>query len=288
MVDKLSKVWYVAQYSYLDFIHNGRNLFFAFVLFLMSGYIAVPFARLSSIVNVPLNIVEPFLAAMNSPFSAMFIGVIILMIFGDFPKMEGNNGYILIRVSRNIWFLGMLLFHVMASVTFIAVLFGAMTVRAASQSFFANGWSYIMKDYYKQYEMLGVQTGVRVDCVIQDSMYNNYTPFEALGWTLLFLFCVILVMVLIMMMANFLKKKMIGMLLNVVMVVIGAVLNFLYHPLSKWFPIGNMMLVHQNKAAYVLIPIEHQFRYFIVLIAVLLIVNYILLRKCNIEKDGEK
>lgn len=135
MVNKLSKIWFVAQYAYMDFIHNGRNIFFAFVLFLLSGYITAPIAKLSFMIGIPLNALEPFLAAVNSPHSMLFIGVIILMLFGDFPKMEANNGYILIRVSRNIWFFGMLLFHILANLTVVLVLFAAMTVRALRQSF---------------------------------------------------------------------------------------------------------------------------------------------------------
>lgn len=287
-MNKLSKIWGVAQYSYMDFIHNGRNIFFAFVLFLLSGYIAAPIAKLSSMIGVPLNGLEPFLAAVNSPHSMLFIGVIILMLFGDFPKMEANNGYILIRVSRNIWFFGMLLFHVLANLTVVLVLFAAMTVRALGQSFLADGWSYVMKDYYNLYEDAGRQAGVRSDFVIRGSLYNNYSPYEAFGYTILFLFNVILITALVMMIANFMKKKMYGLLFNIVLMVIGAVLNFTYHPFGKWFPIGNLMLTHQNKSSYVIVPMKHSLWYFAVVIGVLLAVNFILVRKCNIEKDGEK
>lgn len=145
-----------------------------------------------------------------------------------------------------------------------------------------------MKDYYAQYEELGRQMNVRTDCVIPESLSNNYTPYEALGYTILFLFCVILITALIMMAANLLKLKMIGLLLNILLMIIGAVLNTVYHPFSKWFPVGNLMLIHQNKASYILGYPKHPIWYFAILIGVLLVVNYILVRKCNVEKDGEK
>lgn len=144
-----------------------------------------------------------------------------------------------------------------------------------------------MKDY-SLYAEAGRQAGVRSDFIIQSSLYNNYSPYEAFGYTILFLFNVILITALVMMIANFMKKKLLGLLLNTVLMVLGAVLNFTYHPFGKWFPIGNLMLAHQNKSSYVIVPINHSLWYFAIVIGILLAVNFILVRTCNIEKDGER
>lgn len=285
-MNKLKQVFIIGTQTYREWFLNFRNIIILLVLFFLGNYTVAPLVNLSKQVDVPMNVFEPFIANMNSQFVVLMVLAAFLVLISDFPRMEGNNGYFLIRTSRVVWLAGKLLFALLAVLTYIAALVAALTVRVLEVAFYSEGWSYIMRDYFTKYVDLGFNNDTV--CIVTDSLFNNFTAFEGFWYTIILLAAMLFMLCLIMMIANLINKKMIGIVTNLGLIVLGFVLAFSGSRIACILPVGNIMLSVQNTATHHIIPVWYPFVYFGSLIVLLTIVSIILVKKVTVQKDGER
>lgn len=286
MANKIRQINIIAGQTYLEWIRDSRQIVVLVIMFFLSNYTVNPIISLSKAAEVPINLFEPFLANINSNYIITIILFCFLVLISDFPRMEGNNGYFLIRTDRKIWLWGKLLFAFLACITYVSALFLILTVKASQVSFFADGWSYIMKDFYTLYQEIAREHGII--CIVQDSIYNNYTPFQAFWFTILLLIGMLFSLCLIMMIFNLCNKKIGGIITNIIIIVYGFMLAYSHSKYSCVLPVGNIMLQVQNTATHTIVPISVPFIYFAVMVICLLILNVILVKRVTIQKDGER
>ncbi len=285
-VNKLKQVLIIGTQTYREWLFNSRNIIVLIVLFFLGNYTVAPMVNLSKQTGVPMNVFEPFIANMNSQFVVLMVLAAFLVLISDFPRMEGNNGYFLIRTSRVVWLAGKLLFALFAVFTYIAGLFLALTVRVLEVAFYSEGWSYLMRDYYTKYANLGYSNDTV--CVVSDSLFNNYTAFEGFWYTVILLAAMLFMLCLIMMLANLINKKIIGIVTNLGLIVLGFVLAFSGSRIACILPVGNIMLSVQNTATHHIISVWYPFAYFAGFIVLLTALCVILVKKVIVQKDGER
>lgn len=285
-MNKIKQAFIIGRQTYREWIFNSRNIIIFIVLIFLSNYTVTPLVNISAQVGVPINVFEPFIANINSQYVVMMILACFLVLISDFPRMEGNNGYFLMRTSRLVWLSGKLIFALGAVFTYVAALFAALTVRAAAVSFYSDGWSYIMRDYWEKYSQMGQEKAIV--CIVYSSLYNNFTAFEGFWVTVVLLCAMLFMLCLIMMIANLLNQKVVGIVTNLTLILLGFILAFSGSRIACILPVGNIMLAVQNTATHHIIPKWFPFVYFAVAIVVLTVVSGILVKKVIVQKDGEK
>lgn len=285
MANKFKQAFIIGTQTYREWIFNSRNIIIFIFMIFLSNYTVTPLINMSKQLEVPINIFEPFLANINSQYVILMILASFLVLISDFPRMEGNNGYFLIRTSRYVWLAGKLTFAFCAVITYVSALFIVLSIRTADISFYSDGWSYLMRDYDKYIE-LGMSNAVA--CIVEDRLFNNYSAIESFWYTLILLVAMLTVLCLIMMISNLLNKKIIGIVTNLTLIVLGFVLAFSGSRIACLLPVGNIMLSVQNTATHHIIPVWYSFVYFGVLLVVLTAVCIVLVKRVTVQKDGER
>lgn len=276
----------VTKWSFIDWLMDIRQLLVFIVLLCISNYTVMPLVHLSEDKGVPMNIVEPFLANINSIYVILVILICWLVLISDYPKMEGNNGYILIRINRMIWLLGKVLAFVLASVFYILELLAVFTVRAAKVCFVADGWSYVMKDFMEKY-MLETNE-YAIICVVDERLFNHYLPYKAFGKTILLLFGLLCMFGLIMIAASLGKSKMAGLILNLILIIGGFSVLQSGSIVRCLLPVANVLLSTQTTALIRLLPENFSGMYFGIGCILLFVCCVVLVRHGQVEKDGER
>ena len=126
----IKQIFQVAKWSFIDWLMDIRQIFVLAVLICISNYTVMPLVNMSKDKDVPINILEPFLANINSVYIILIILFCWLVLISDYPKMEGNNGYILIRINRITWLIGKILAFVFGAIVYLAELVIVFTARA--------------------------------------------------------------------------------------------------------------------------------------------------------------
>lgn len=276
----------VTKWSFIDWLMDVRQIFVLIVLVCISNYTVIPLVHLAEDKKVPMNITEPFLANINSIYVILIILICWLVLISDYPKMEGNNGYILIRINRIVWLMGKVFAFVLASVFYIIELFVVYTIRAANVCFVANGWSYLMKDFAEKY--MGEVNEYAVVCYVDERLFNHYLPYQAIGKTFLLLFGLLSMFGLIMIAASLGKSKMTGLILNLILIIGGFAVLQAGSMIRCWLPVANVMLASQATALIRLIDSDFSIIYFVVSCGILLLCSVILVHRGQIQKDGER
>lgn len=284
---RIKQILRVAKWSFIDWLMDVRQIFVLLLLICVSNYTVAPLVKMAKGEGKPLNMVEPFLANVNSVFFILIILFCWIVLISDYPKMEGNNGYILIRINRLTWLAGKVLAFFLAAVTFLAEVTAVFTVRACSVCFIADGWSTLMQEAYMEMDSGKLeQYGVR--CIVQDRVFNHYTPYEAFTYTALLLLGFCCMTALVMTAASLGKSKTAGLVVNVVLIVGGYSLVHTVSVRQFWLPVANVMLDRQATSLIRLVSKEYGYRYFAVCCAALLALSIVLVRHGQVQKDGER
>lgn len=282
----VKQVLQVTKWSFIDWILDIRQLFVFLVLLCISNYTVMPLVRLSKAKNVPMNMVEPFLANINSIYIILIILICWLVLISDYPKLEGNNGYILIRINRVVWLMGKCCAFILAALFYIVELLIVFTIRASSVCFAANGWSYLMKDYKEKY--MEESMNYAVVCRVDEQVFNHYLPYQAVGKTILLLFGILCLFGLIMIAASLGKSKMAGLIVNLILIIGGFAVLQSGSLVRCWFPVANVMLSAQATALITLIPKSFSGIYFAVSNVLMFVCSMVLVRHGQVQKDGER
>lgn len=285
-MNRIRKIFFISQISYKEWLMDYRQIISFIVMILISHTVTEPLVEMSKSSGEAINILEPFIATLNSPILITITIFLFLLLISDFPLMEGNNGYVLIRTDKLSWLVGKLIFSIFAIITFLLLLFIIITVPAIINGYLANGWSYITKDFMEKYQDLAAQKDYFA--VVTEHVFNHFKPYKALLHCILLISCLFFTSVLIMMIFNFLNKKIFGIILNSVLTILGLATIFSYKSYKFLFPPANSLISSHNTELHNLFPISFSYIYYGLIIIILLATNIVLCKKSAIQKDGER
>lgn len=284
---EIRQIMQVTKWSFLDWLMDIRQILVLVVLCCISNYSVTPLVHMAEDKQKPMNIVEPFLANINCIYIILIVLICWLVLISDYPKMEGNNGYILIRINRLIWLAGKVFSFLLAAVTYILEIIMVFTLRAVHVCYVSNGWSYLMKDFILSYNGEEAES-YRIICFMRENVFNHYLPFQAFWKTVFLMLGLLCMLALIMMVSSLGKSKMVGLIVNLLLIVGGFSVMQAGSMYRCYLPVANVMLGEQATELIRLIPKNFSAIYFAVCCSVLLVCSVILVRNGQIQKDGER
>lgn len=119
-----NKIFRVAKNEYLKWITNPKMIIILVMLIFIYDYVIKEFVSAAGKMGVKLQALEGFIGTSNSRLLLMIIPIVFIGIMGDFPRVDHNAMFYIFRVGKINWFTGQVLFSVMASLTYIAVIAG--------------------------------------------------------------------------------------------------------------------------------------------------------------------
>ena len=183
----------------------------------MIDSVAKPMKDLSIELGYKLNIAEPFIFVTSKGINLVIIPLIFIAIISDFPSFENSGYFSMIRNGRYAWYWGEVIFSIVVSLFYIIILFSAMAIYCADNSFIGNNWSDYTLKTYKEYPDVFLYGTMFLDT----SVYTQGTPIKILIQTLILLTIYIFILIQLMMFFKLIGKKSFGIIIAVGLTFVG-------------------------------------------------------------------
>lgn len=183
----------------------------------MIDSVAKPMKDLSLELGYKLNIAEPFIFITSKGLNIVVIPLIFVAILSDFPSSEHSGYFSMIRNGRLSWYWGEVLFSLIVSVIYIAILFLSIAVYCSSNSFIENVWSdYTLRAYIDYPDVFLYATEF-----LDTSVYTQGNPLFVLCNTLILLMLYIFILVQLMLFFRMIGKKSLGVIMTIGLTFVG-------------------------------------------------------------------
>ena len=148
----------------------------AVLLIFINNFAVSPLTNNAELMGEPLNILEPFIAVANSEILILIIPIVFLTLIADYPKVDTNTVFYIVRIGRANWFVGQILKLVFMIISYLAVIFLGTVLPMLSKGFWYNGWSNVATGFVKMFPDRRGDFGVEL---LPENLYNQLTVFSA-------------------------------------------------------------------------------------------------------------
>lgn len=180
----------------------------AVLLIFINNFAVSPLTNNAELMGEPLNILEPFIAVANSEILILIIPIVFLTLIADYPKVDTNTVFYIVRIGRANWFVGQILKLVFMIISYLAVVFLGTVLPMLSKGFWYNGWSNVATGFVKMFPDRRGDFGVEL---LPENLYNQLSVFEAAVKSYLLVAAYLMIIGLILLVFSLLKRKDIGL-----------------------------------------------------------------------------
>ena len=287
-MNKLSikKIYATARTEYVKWICNARMILLGVMLIFIYSFVIEPLQSHALEMNSPLNVLEPFIATVNSEVLVIIVPAIFLALFSDFPRTDGNTLFFLQRIGKLNWLFGQILFTIFSIFTYVLVIFLGSILPVLTEGFWANGWSLVVTKYATMFP----DKAQSFACLlIKNNIYNQVSPWYATvtGYGLMMLYLFVLAM--IMLVFNCFKIKIFGMLTSASIIAFGGTFCLVKIPIMWLLPMAHtsIWLHFTDYFRKPIMPMWKSYTYFSIVILLLIVISCIAIKKTNFESLQE-
>lgn len=282
-----NKVFRVAKNEYVKWITNPKMIIVLVMLIFAYDYIIKELTDASIKMGEKLQIFEGFIGISNSQLLIMIIPIVFIGLMGDFPRVDGNSMFYISRVGKINWLLGQIVFAIMASLTYLAVLLLFSVITVAGRCYVANTWSEVTTKYYlfapDDYKSM-------VANITTGRLYNNLTPVQSLLNIFGLMFLLMLLISMALLVSFILKNKTLGIIVTTGLLCIGNVLAYMENNIRWIFPTSHAVLEIHFDEIYKepIMGMAWSYLYYLVLVMILFIVAFIMIDRYDFTKIQEQ
>lgn len=266
----MRKIWQVCQAECYHFLCSGRLALVLAVWVFAYQFITVPLLRNAERMHASLLVIEPYIALINSNFMILIMPVLFLVLLSDFPRVDANAYFYLVRTGKTNWVLGQLLYGVVITAGYLLMQFAGMVIPVLAESRWGTGWSPVITDFAREFPEYAQSAGA---VSIQPQLYYHVPPWEAVLVGSALLAAYLYLLLLIKLLCFLLRAKTMGLLLCFFVIAFGTGLCTTFSQMRFLMPMGNSILgIHYSQYYMEMVyPLEYSVIYFAVLISVFII-----------------
>lgn len=277
-----------AKTDFIKWALNSRMIILAVLVVFIYICAVQPLKENAALMGKPLNVIEPYIAALNSGSLLLIIPLGFLAISSDFPKIDGSAMFGLVRTGRVNWFCGQLLSLVMMSTAYLAFIFTASTIPTAFVSVWDTNWSDVAMRFSVEFPEEAQNFGA---LLLPKNLFNHLSLTGAALQSTLFVFIYIILLGMIMMCFTILGKKTLGVIVCGGLISVGSALCSIRASLMWALPMANSVVwLHYTEFRRApFYPIWCSVVYFAVLFVLLIVLSLLRLKKfdCSaIDSEG--
>lgn len=282
----LKKSFSLARAEYLKWICDARMLILSVLLVFIYSFAITPLLENAQIMNEPLNILEPFIAVANSGTLMLIIPLVFLTLTADFPKIDTNTVFYIIRVGRFNWLVGQILKLIFMALSFLLVIFLGAVVPMLSKGFWYNGWSNVVTGFASEFPEQSGNFGVQL---LPENLYNQLDVFSAATESYLLIFAYLMILGLILLSFSLIKQKTFGFVTAGAIISLGTALCSIKTNLMWITPMANSVVwIHYTKYfSQPIMPMSFSVCYLVIFIVALIIFCFAAIRKFNYDNVSE-
>lgn len=282
----LKQVFSCAATEFVKWVCDARMVIVAVLLIFINNFAVSPLTNNAELMGEPLNILEPFIAVANSEILILIIPIVFLTLIADYPKVDTNTVFYIVRIGRANWFVGQILKLVFMIISYLAVIFLGTVLPMLSKGFWYNGWSNVATVFVKMFPDRRGDFGVEL---LPENLYNQLTVFSAAVQSYLLVFAYLMIIGLILLSFSLVKRKTVGFVLCGAVISLGTAFCSIKTTLMWTMPMANSIIwLHYTK--YFREPVmsmSFSVSYLAIFIAVLLAFCFIAIRKFNYDNVAE-
>ena len=275
-----------ARTEYIKWILDARMIILGVLLIFIYNFAIEPLLQNSELMNEPLNVFEPFIAVSNSGTILLIIPLVFLTLIADFPKIDTNTVFYIIRVGRLNWLIGQVIKLVMMAVSYLFVIFVGATVPMITRGFISNEWSLVATDFVRRFPEKSGNYGVTL---LPENLYNQLTILGAAVESYLLVFAYLLILGLLLLSFSLIKKKTAGFVLCGAVISLGTAFCSIKTSLMWTMPMANSIVwLHFTKYfRQPVVTMTFSIIYLVTFIAALLIFCGVAIKKFNYDNVSE-
>lgn len=275
-----------AKTEYIKWILDARMIILGVLLIFIYNFAIEPLLQNSELMNEPLNVFEPFIAVSNSGTILLIIPLVFLTLIADFPKIDTNTVFYIIRVGRINWLIGQVIKLVMMAVSYLFVIFVGATVPMITRGFVSNEWSLVATDFVRRFPEKSGNYGVTL---LPENLYNQLTILGAAVESYLLVFAYLLILGLLLLSFSLIKKKTAGFVLCGAVISLGTAFCSIKTSLMWTMPMANSIVwLHFTKYfRQPVVTMTFSIIYLVTFIAALLIFCGVAIKKFNYDNVSE-
>lgn len=274
------RAYRIACASFYQWVMNPRMIVAASMIVFIWNFAVSPLVSISREMNTPLNIVEPYIAVLNSRTLCLVMPSVYVFLVSDCPRLDKSSQFTLHRVSKTEWVTGQFLFFVLTAFAFSVLIFLSAILPNCLHAFAANGWSTVATKYAVYYPEKSASFSAQL---IKGELYHQIAPYHAalLSFTLSLLYEILLGMMLLLFQIWNLRKY--GIATAIGIIGLGTAFGLFRTKCMWYFPMAHTMVeLHYTK--YLKEPVmdmRYSFVYFAVIIALVLTVCMITIKQTD-------
>ena len=272
--------------EFVKWVCDARMVIVAVLLIFINNFAVSQLTNNAELMGEPLNILEPFIAVANSEILILIIPIVFLTLIADYPKVDTNTVFYIVRIGRANWFVGQVLKLVFMIVSYLAVIFLGTVLPMLSKGFWYNGWSNVATGFVKMFPDRRGDFGV---ALLPENLYNQLSVFEAAVKSYLLVAAYLMIIGLILLVFSLFKRKTLGFIICGGMISLGMAFSAIRTNLMWTMPMANSITwLHYTKYfKKPIMPMSFSVIYLLVLIAVLLVFGGIAIGKFNYDNVTE-
>jgi len=235
MKQRLSVITNVIKSELRLWLMQPRMLSVGVLIIFIYHLVIVPLTTRADRIGAPLNRLEPFIAVCNSSQAIMLIPFVFLILFSDYPRISANSLMILSRTGKRHWLSGEILFAASAVLLYLCVLLCG-TALSCPSGILSKNWS----DAATKYEAIFPnEYGSFASFLLPSNLYNQMPLHQAFWLSFVWLFCYLLVLILMQYFFRLINLGSLGLVLEILVIACGVLTCSLR---TKWmwvFPMAN-------------------------------------------------
>lgn len=234
----------------------------------------------SEIMGKPLNVFEPYIAALNSGSLLLIIPLGFLAISSDFPLVDRSTMSGVIRTGRVNWFFGQLMDLFMMCAAYLLFIFAASVIPTVFGGVWGMEWSEVAVYFGMEFPEYAWNFGA---LLLPKNLYNQLSLFDAAVQSTVFVFIYLVLLGMILLFFTTIGKKTAGVIVCGGVITAGSALCSINSQIMWALPTANSIVwLHytefRREPVY---PVWCSYAYFGALLAVLTVISFITLKKMN-------
>ncbi|MBR6101320.1 MAG: hypothetical protein IKP95_02735 [Ruminococcus sp.] len=275
-----------ARTEFVKWVCDARMMILGVLLIFIYSFAIEPLLKNAEEMGEPLNILEPFIAIANSGAILLIIPLVFLTLIADFPKIDTNTVFYIIRVGRVNWLLGQIIKLVMMALSYLAFIFAGAVIPMIGRGFWYNGWSNVATQFAVRFPEKSGNFGVQL---LPENLYNQLTVFSAAIQSYLLVFAYLMIIGLLLLAFSLVKKKTMGFVLCGAVISLGTAFCSIKTVLMWSMPMANSIIwLHFTKYfRQPVVSLGFSIGYLCTFIAVLIVFCVAAIKKFNYDNVAE-
>ena len=275
-----------ARTEFIKWVCDARMIILGVLVIFIYSFAIEPLLKNAEEMGEPLNMLEPFIGIANSGAILLIIPLVFLTLIADFPKIDTNTVFYIIRVGRVNWLLGQIIKLVMMALSYLAFIFAGAVIPMIGRGFWYNGWSNVATQYAVRFPEKSGNFGVQL---LPENLYNQLSVFKAAIQSYLLVFAYLMIIGLLLLAFSLVKKKTAGFVFCGAVISLGTAFCSIKTVLMWSMPMANSIIwLHFTKYfRQPVVSLTFSIIYLCTFIAALIVFCVIAIKKFNYDNVAE-